>query len=160
MPMVPPLSRGIDKPTRPLCQDHPPRSMKVLILNHSFLWLRGHTVPLLGHSSRSGGCHPANMTPLHLNVGGIKRVYECQVVWCSDRPSTSRVAICTHVCWDHLGVKLVCPSCPWSFLKSDVLRQHKKKVHTSGSPNPHSLVPLCFWVRKVTSAKNFIVKAC
>ena len=64
-----------------------------------------------------------HMTPLCLNVGGVKRVYNkgLYISW---------VAICNHVCWDHLGVTLVCASCAQTFLSSDALRCHKK-MHTS-----------------------------
>ena len=54
---------------------------------------------------------PANMTPLHVNVGATKRVYCCLVEGCHQRPLASHVAICSHVCRAHLGVKLSCPLC-------------------------------------------------
>ena len=73
---------------------------------------------------------PAHMTPLHLNVGGIKRVYKCWVEGSSKGPSTSWAAISRHVCWVHLGVRLGCPSCSQTFLNLDALRHHKKKIHT------------------------------
>ena len=79
---------------------------------------------------------PANMTPLCLHVGDIKRVYMHQVEGCSERPSTSWTAICTHVHWAHFGVRLACPSCSQTFLNWDALRCHKKKIHTFGSPDP------------------------
>ena len=52
---------------------------------------------------------PTHMTPLHLELGGIKRVYKCQVEVCTEGPSTSHGAICTHVYRDHLGVRLAYP---------------------------------------------------
>ena len=73
---------------------------------------------------------PTHMTPLCLNVGGIKRVYKYQVEGCSEGPSISWASICTHVHCDHLGVRLPCPSCTQTFLNSHALRCHKK-IHTS-----------------------------
>ena len=72
--------------------------------------------------------HPPG-TPLTYSWG-IKRVYKCQVEGCSEGPSTSHAAICAHMCWDHLGVRLACPSCTKTFLNLDALRHHKK-VHSS-----------------------------
>ena len=69
-----------------------------------------------------------HMTPLHLNMGGIKRVYKCWVEGCSKGPSTSQATICTHVHCNHLEVRLVCPSCTQTFLNLDALRHHKKII--------------------------------
>ena len=73
---------------------------------------------------------PAHMTPLHLQLGGIKRVYKCWVEGCSVGPSTSQATICVYVCRDQLGVRLACPSCAKAFLNSDALRHHRK-IHSS-----------------------------
>ena len=73
---------------------------------------------------------PTHMTPLCLNVGGIKRVYKCWVEGCSEGPSTSQAAICAHVHCDHLRVRLACPSCNQTFLNLDALRHHMK-IHSS-----------------------------
>ena len=58
---------------------------------------------------------PAHMTPLHLQLGDIKRVYKCWVKDCREGPSTSHATICVHVHRDHLGVGLACPSCNKTF---------------------------------------------
>ena len=96
----------------PLCQNHPLRSLKVLILSPSFLcW--GHTGtggPSLAIPQALEVAIPADMTPLCLNVGDVKRVYQCWIGGCSEGLSTSHMTICTHVHWAHLGVKLVCPA--------------------------------------------------
>ena len=68
---------------------------------------------------------PAHMQPLHIQLGGIKSVYRCQVVGCKEGPSTSHATICTHVHRVHLGVGLVCPLCNKSF-NPDIFRCHKK----------------------------------
>ena len=68
----------------------------------------------------------ASMTPLHLQLGGIKRVYKCQVEGCSEGSSTSHATICAHVCIDHLGVGLACPSCDKTFFNPDTIRCHRK----------------------------------
>ena len=80
---------------------------------------------------------PTKMTPLYVNMGATKRVYHYQVEGHHKVPSTSHVAICAHVFRDHLGVKLSCPSCQWTFLNLNAVRQHKKQGHTLGSPDPH-----------------------
>ena len=72
---------------------------------------------------------PAHMAPLHLKLGGIKRVYKCWMEGCSKGPSTSCATICARVCRDHLGVRLVCPSCTKTFLNLDALRHHRK-IHS------------------------------
>ena len=69
---------------------------------------------------------PTHTAPLHLQLGGVKRVYKCCVEECSEGPSTSHAAICAHVCGDHLGVRLACPSCAKTFLNSDALSHHRK----------------------------------
>ena len=69
---------------------------------------------------------PANMQPLHIQLGGIKQVYRCQVEGCREGPSTSHATICDHVCKVHLGVGLVCPSCRKSFFNPDTFWHHKK----------------------------------
>ena len=68
----------------------------------------------------------ADMQPLRIQLGGAKRVYQCQVEGCKEGPSTSWAAICAHVRKVHLGVGLVCPLCSKSFFKQDVFRHHKK----------------------------------
>ena len=69
---------------------------------------------------------PAQMTPLLLQLGHIKRVYKCQVEGCTEGPITSHAAICTHVHREHVRVRLVCPFCANAFFNSDALRYHKK----------------------------------
>ena len=44
----------------------------------------------------------ANMQPLHIQLGGIKRVYRCQVEGCREGPSTSHATICAHIQRVHL----------------------------------------------------------
>ena len=69
---------------------------------------------------------PANMTPLCLQLGCIKRVYKCQVENCSEGPSTTHTTICAYVHKDHLGVRLAYPSCDKSFFNSDAPTYHEK----------------------------------
>ena len=69
---------------------------------------------------------PAHMQPLCIHLGGIKRVYRCQVKGCKEGPSTSHATICTHMHRVHLGVGLVCPLCKKSFFNPDTFRCHKK----------------------------------
>ena len=69
---------------------------------------------------------PADMQSLRIQLGGAKRVYQCQVEGCKEGPSTSWAAICAHVRKVHLGVGLVCPLCSKSFFNPDVFRHHKK----------------------------------
>ena len=40
---------------------------------------------------------PAHMQPLCIQLGGVKRVYRCQVEGCKEGPSTSCATICAHV---------------------------------------------------------------
>ena len=40
---------------------------------------------------------PAHMQPLCIQLGGIKRVYQCQVEGCKEGPSTSCATICAPV---------------------------------------------------------------
>ena len=68
----------------------------------------------------------ADMQPLRIQLGGTKRVYQCQVEGCKEGPSTSQVATCAHVRKVHLGVGLVCPLCSKSFFNPDIFRCHKK----------------------------------
>ena len=60
---------------------------------------------------------PTYMTALHFQLGGIKRVCKCWVEGCTEGPLTSCVTICTHVCREHFGVRLVCPSCAKTFFQ-------------------------------------------
>ena len=69
---------------------------------------------------------PANMQPLHIQLGGIKHVYQCQVEGCREGPSTSHATICVHMQRVHLGVGLVWPLYNKSFFNPDTLRCHKK----------------------------------
>ena len=69
---------------------------------------------------------PADMQPLRIQLGGTKRVYQCQVEGCKEGPSTIWAAICTHVRKVHFGVGLVCPLCSKIFFNLDVFRHHKK----------------------------------
>ena len=68
----------------------------------------------------------ADMQPLRIQLGGAKRVYQCQVEGCKEGPSTSWAAICAHVRKVHLGVGLVCLLCSKSFFNLDIFRHHKK----------------------------------
>ena len=68
----------------------------------------------------------ANMQPLHVQLGGIKRVYRCQVEGCREGPSTSHATICAHIKGVHFGVGLVCHLCGKSFFNTDAFRCHKK----------------------------------
>ena len=70
-----------------------------------------------------------DMQPLRIQLGGTKRVYQCQVEGCKEGPSTSQAAICAHVRKVHLGVGLVCPLCSKSFFNPDVFQHHKKTHH-------------------------------
>ena len=74
----------------------------------------------------TGGNILADMQPLHIQLGGTKRVYQCWVEGCKECPSTSRAAICAHIRRAHLGMGLVCPLCSRSFFNPDVFRHHKK----------------------------------
>ena len=74
----------------------------------------------------TGGDIPVDMQPLHIQLGGTKRVYQCQVEGCKECPSTSPAAICAHIRRAHLGMGLVCPLCSRSFFNPDVFRCHKK----------------------------------
>ena len=69
---------------------------------------------------------PAEMQPLHIQLGGIKRVYRCQVEGCREGPSTSHATMCAQMCKVHLGVGLVCPLYNKSFFNPDTFRCHKK----------------------------------
>ena len=71
----------------------------------------------------------ADMQPLRIQLGGTKRVYQCQVEGCKEGPSTSWAAICAHIRKVHLGVGLVCPLCSKSFFNPDIFRHHKKTQH-------------------------------
>ena len=71
---------------------------------------------------------PAHMQPLRIQVGGTKRVYQCQLEGCKEGPSTSWATICAHMRKVHLGVRLVCSLCGKTFFNLDVLRHHKKLI--------------------------------
>ena len=127
------LLRDVVRTLPPLYLSCPLRSPKRLNLNPPLPQLRGHTAqeaPSLTIFQALEVAILTNMVPLHLNVGGITRVYKCWVEGFSEGPSTSHAAICTQVHWVHLGVRLGCPSCSQTFLNSDALRHHKKKIHT------------------------------
>ena len=70
----------------------------------------------------------ANMQPLCIQLGGIKRIYRCQVEGCREGLSTSHTTICAHVHRVHLGVGLVCPFCNKSFFNPDTFRYHKRVI--------------------------------
>ena len=75
---------------------------------------------------------PANMQPLHIQLGGIKKVYQCQVEGCREGPSTSQATICAHVFKVHLGVGLVCPPATNLFstlIPSDITKESLKYVN-------------------------------
>ena len=69
-----------------------------------------------------------DMQPLRIQLGGTKRVYQCQVEGCKEGPSTSCTAICSHIRRVHLGMGLVCPLCHKSFFNPDTFRHHKKTL--------------------------------
>ena len=69
---------------------------------------------------------PADMQPLRIQLGGAKRVYQCQVEGCKEGPSTSWAAVCAHIRKVHLGVGLVCLLCSKTFFNLDIFRHHKK----------------------------------
>ena len=46
---------------------------------------------------------PADIQPLCIQLGGIKRVYWCQIEGCKEGPSTSCATICAHMFRVHLG---------------------------------------------------------
>ena len=73
---------------------------------------------------------PTHMTPLYLQLVGIKRVYKWQGEGCTEGLSTACAAICAHVHREHLGVRLVCPSCAKTLFNSDALRYHKR-IHSN-----------------------------
>ena len=60
--------------------------------------------------SVSEGEIPANMQPLHIQLGGIKHVYQCQVEGCREGPSTSHATICAYMQKAHLGWGWCAPS--------------------------------------------------
>ena len=71
--MAQPPIKGIDNPPLPTCQNHPPRSMKRLTWSPPLPWLRGCTGgSSLAISQALEVAIPANMTPLHLNVGASR----------------------------------------------------------------------------------------
>ena len=74
---------------------------------------------------------PVDMQPIRIQLGGAKRVYQCQVEGCKEGPSTSQAAICDHVRKVHLGVGLVCPLCSKSFFNLDIFRHHKKHINNN-----------------------------
>ena len=110
---------------------------------------------------------PANMTPLHPNVGATRGFISIELRSAVKDHPISHVAIYIHVHQAHLSVKLACPPCPQTFLNLDALRWHKKQVHTSGWPTFISIfviistiVLVNHYIRKVTSIQIFIVKSC
>ena len=78
-------------------------------------------------SSVSEGDLLVDMQPLRIQLGGTKRVYQCQVEGCKEGPSTSWAAVCAHMRKVHLGVGLVCPLCSKSIFNLDIFWCHKKK---------------------------------
>ena len=64
---------------------------------------------------------PAEMEHLRINVGNTRWVYHCHVEGCTEGPSTSQAAICSHVHQAHLGTKLLCAFCPQTFFNTDAL---------------------------------------
>ena len=80
----------------------------------------------VGVTPATGGDILAEMQPLCIQLGGAKRVYQCQVEGCKECPSTSQAAICAHIQRAHLGMGLVCPLCSRSFFNPDIFRHHKK----------------------------------
>ena len=71
----------------------------------------------------------ADMQPLRIQLGGTKRVYQCQVEGCKEGASTSHAAICSHIRRVHLGMGLVCPLSYKSFFNLDAFRHHKKNTN-------------------------------
>ena len=95
-----------------------------------------HGSPHLSISQYKEEAIPAEMESLRINVGDTKWVSCCCVKGCTEGPSTSQAAICTHVCQAHLDTKLSFPSCPHTFFNTDTLQYHGKLVHPSGSLDP------------------------
>ena len=88
--------------------------------------------PSLAVSQALEAAIPTHMTPLCLNVGGIKRVYKCHVEGSiSEGPSTSQAAICPHVCCDHLGVRFVQVPPVTKPFSNWMPCKHHKKLHSS-----------------------------
>ena len=121
--LCPPPKNAI-LPQPPLSPSCPLRSLKrwhlksLLLLAVRQSWHQKHSLQL---RHKLQVAIPAHMISLHLQLGGIKRMYKCQVEGCMEGPSTSHAAICIHVHREHLGVGLACPSCAKTFFNSDTL---------------------------------------
>ena len=72
---------------------------------------------------------PTHMAPLYLQLGASRGYRNAKLRVAVRGQSTSCVTMCAHVCRDHLGVRVACPSCAKTFLNSDDLRHHKK-IHS------------------------------
>ena len=88
----------------------------------------------------------AHMQPLCIQLGGIKRVYRCQVEGCKEGLSTSYATICAHIWKVHLGVGLVCPLCGKSFFNPDTFRHHKKGLTNLQNGEQHLGTASKWWV--------------
>ena len=124
LPSQPPPSRTCLSPSSPVFQQTPQESTGPEVSGPKGPATASTSVAT---SSASEGNLLADMQPLCIQLGGTKRVYQCQVEGCKEGPSTSQAAVCAHVRRVHLGVGLVCPLCSKSFFNLDAFRHHKKK---------------------------------
>ena len=79
---------------------------------------------------------PAGMVHMRINVDNTRQVYCCHVEGCTEGPSTSWAAICSHMHQAYLDAKLSCALCSQTFFSTDALQCHGKWVHPSGSSDP------------------------
>ena len=126
LPSQPPLSHAHLSPSYPAPQQSPQESAGPEV--------SGPVGPATMSASEAATPAPesdilVDMQPLRIQLGGTKRVYQCQVEGCKEGPSTSQAAIYAHVRKVHLGVGLVCPLCSKSFFNLDVFQHHKKTHH-------------------------------
>ena len=94
LPSQPPPSRACLSPSSPAPQQSPQESAGPEV--------SGPVGPVTVSASIAATPAPesnilADMQPLRIQLGGTKRVYQCQVEGCKEGPSTSRAAICAHV---------------------------------------------------------------
>ena len=87
-------------------------------------WNRGPLLPV-PHPIETN--IPTEMAPVHVNISDSQQVYCCQAKGCPEGPSSSHAAICAYVCDTYLGMKLLCPFIPITFLNFDALKLHIKQ---------------------------------
>ena len=113
----------------------------------------------------------AEMEPLRINVGDTRWVYHCHVEGCTGGPSTSQVAICSHVHQAHWVLSYCVPSVlkPLALMPSDAMASGciplgpwtmSKAYFIYFTPFYIIFYPLCITIvvslcciRKVTSVK-------